>query len=180
MKKILCIVPWVILFSFTIACQDKAAMAELEKFKAQAALEAQNKELVMSLWSAIDRNDFDKLKEITAENFAIYTPGLAEPMKLETVFQAIKTHYTAFPDWKHAIEDIVAEGDKVAVKLLQSGSHKAEFEGIPATDKRITLPTLCLITIADGKIKELYALEDYLGMYQQLGLELKPIEAKKK
>jgi len=180
MKKFLCIVPLVILFCFTIACQDKAAMAELEKFKAQAGLEAQNKELVRSLWSAIDRNDFDKLKEITAEDFAIYVPGLAEPLKLETVFQAIKTHYAAFPDWNHAIEDIMAEGDKVAVKLLQSGTHKAEFEGIPATDKSVTLPTLCLITIANGKIREIYALEAYLGMYQQLGMELKPIEKTKK
>ena len=48
MKKLLCVVPLVILFFFTIACQDKAAMAELEKYKAQAKVEEQNIELVRS------------------------------------------------------------------------------------------------------------------------------------
>jgi steroid delta-isomerase-like uncharacterized protein len=180
MKKYLYIVPLVILFCFTIACQDKAGMAELEKFRAQAAIEAQNKELVRSFWSAIDKNDFIKLKELTTDDFSIKAPGLAKPMKLEDVFLAIKAHYAAFPDWKHAIEDMVVEGDKVAVQLLQNGTHKAVFEGIPPTDKKLTLPTLCLMVIANGKIRELWALEDYLGFYQQLGLELKPKEMKKK
>jgi len=37
-----------------------------------------------------------------------------------------------------------------------------------------------LLTIVDGKIKELFAIEDYLGLNQQLGMELKPKEAEKK
>jgi steroid delta-isomerase-like uncharacterized protein len=180
MNKYLYSVPLVLLFCLTIACQDKAATAELEKYKVQAAIEAQNKELVRGFWSAIDKNDFAKLKELTADDFSIKAPGLTEPMKLEDVFQAIKTHYAAFPDWKHSIEDMVIEGDKVAVKLLQNGTHKGVFEGIPPTDKKLTLPTLCLMVIANRKIRELWALEDYLGFYQQLGMELKPIEAKKK
>jgi predicted ester cyclase len=180
MKKYLYVVPLILLFCFTIACQDKTAMAELEKYRAQSAVEAQNIVLVRGFWSAIDKNDFAKLRELTADGFSIKAPGLAEPMKLEDVFQAIKTHYAAFPDWTHTIEDMVVEGDKVAVKLLQSGTHKGVFEGIPPSDKKLTLPTLCLMVIAGGKIRELWALEDHLGFYQQLGMELKPIEAKKK
>ena len=51
MKKYFCAVPLVILFCFTIACQDKAAMAELEKYKAQAKVEEQNIEVVKRYWN---------------------------------------------------------------------------------------------------------------------------------
>ena len=74
------------------------------------------------------------------------------------------------------IEDVIAEGDKVAVKLTQNGTHKAEYEGIPATGIKATLPAMHLITIADGKIEQWFAVEDYLGLYMQLGMELKPKE----
>jgi predicted ester cyclase len=77
------------------------------------------------------------------------------------------------------IEDVIADGDKVAVKLTQNGTHKAEYEGIPATGVKATLPAMHLITIVDGKIKEWFAVEDYLGLYMQLGMELKPKEGEK-
>jgi steroid delta-isomerase-like uncharacterized protein len=180
MKKLICVVPLILLLCFTFACQDKAAIRELEKLKAQRATEAQNKDLVRNFWAAIDKNDFGKLKEITADDFAINVPGLNEPLRLETMFQAIKTHYAAFPDWKHTIEDMMAEGDKVAVRLLQNGTHRAVFEGIPATDKKVTMPTQCLMVIDKGKVRELWAVEDNLGVYLQLGMELKPVETKNK
>ena len=72
------------------------------------------------------------------------------------------------------IEDVIAEGNKVAVKLNQNGTHKSEFEGIPATGTIATLPAMHLGTIVDGKIVDWFAIEDYLGLYVQLGMELKP------
>jgi len=107
-------------------------------------------------------------------------PGLAESLGKDALFQVIKTHYTAFPDWKHVIENVIAEGDMVAVKLTQNGTHKAEYEGIPATDVKATQPAMHFITIVGGKIKGWAAIEDYLGLYMQLGMELKPKEAEKK
>ena len=78
MKKLLSILPLVILFCFTIACQDKAAMAELEKYKAQAALETQNIELIKKVMGEIsDRNTavFDKLY---APDYKYYFPSRAQ------------------------------------------------------------------------------------------------------
>ena len=179
MKKYLYVVPLVLVFCFTIACQDKAAMAELEKFKTQAAVEQQNKEIVRNFFAAIDKNDFGKLKELSSDDFSLKAPGLAEPWGFDGIIQAIKAHYASFPDWKHAIEDMVAEGDKVAVKLVQNGTHKAPYEGILPTEKNVTMPAQCLLVVLNGKVKEFWVVEDYLGFYQQLGMELKPIEAKK-
>jgi steroid delta-isomerase-like uncharacterized protein len=180
MKKLLCIVPLVLAFCFTIACQDKAAMAELEKYKAQAKVEEQNKEICRNFFAAIDKNDFEKLKELSSADFSFREPGVAEPIGLDAIIQVIRTHYVAFPDWKHTIEDIIAEGNMVAIKLVQNGTHKAPYEGILPTDKIVTMPALFFIVVDNGKVKGGWAIEDYLGLYQQLGMELKPAEAKKK
>ena len=179
MKKLLMVMPLVILLCFTFSCQKQEAKAELEEFRAQAKVEEQNKEIVRDVFSAIDAGDFDRLNELFADDFAVDAPGLPEPLRKDMLFQLIKTHYTAFPDWIHVIEDVIADGDKVAVKLTQNGTHKAEYEGIPATGVKATLPAMHLITIVDGKIKEWFAIEDYLGLYMQLGMELKPKEAEK-
>jgi steroid delta-isomerase-like uncharacterized protein len=170
----------VLALCFTLSCQNKAEKAELEKMKAQAKTEAQNKEIVRIFIAAIDKNDFGKLKELLSDDFSLKAPGLAEPWGLDGLFQAIRTHYASFPDWQHTIEDIIAEGDKVAVRLIQNGTHKAEYEGIPATDTRVTMPALGLLVIVNGKIKEFWPIENYLDFYQQLGMELKPKEESKK
>ena len=179
MKRYLCIVPVVLVFCFTIACQDKAAMAELEKYRAQAKLEEQNKELARKLFAAIDRNDFAALKELCSSDVTVSAPGLTEPMNFETLTQVIKAHYTSFPDWMHSIEDVVAEGNTVVIKLVQNGTHKAPYEGIPPTEAKVTEPGIHFATIVDGKVKAIYVIEDTLGLYQGLGMELKPKEPKK-
>jgi len=179
MKKSFMILPMALILCFMVGCQDKEAMAELEAMKAQAEVEEQNKEIVYEVFTAIDVGDFDKLEELFADDFAVDAPSLPEPLRKDMLFQHIKTHYAAFPDWIHVIEDVIADGDKVAVKLTQNGTHKAEYEGIPATGVKATLPAMHLFTVVDGKVIDWFAVEDYLGLYMQLGMELKPKEAEK-
>jgi steroid delta-isomerase-like uncharacterized protein len=179
MKKYLYVVPLVLLFCFTIACQNKAEKAELEKFRAQAKLEEQNKELVRSFIAALDKNDFSRLKELVSDDSSFEAPALAEPLGSEQSISLAKAHYSSFPDWEHKLENIVAEDDIVMVKLNQNGTHKAEYDGIPATDKKVTMPGVYFFVISSGKVKKFWAIEDFLGFMQQLGMELKPIAAKK-
>ena len=180
MKKYLCAVPLVLLFCFSFACQDKAAMAELEKARNLARIEDQNKAVVRQYFEAIDAQNYSRMKELSADDFSFQSPGLPEPLRIDVLSQVAKIHYASFPDWRHKIETLVAEGDKVAVKLIQNGTHKAEYEGIPPTGKEVTMPAQCLFVIANGTVKEFWAIEDYLDFYQQLGMELRPIVAKKK
>jgi steroid delta-isomerase-like uncharacterized protein len=177
MRRILSVITLVILLGVTLVCQDKESIADLEKMKAQAEIEEQNKKVARELFALIDKGDFNGLNGLLADDFALDAPGLPEPLRKDVLFQLIKTHYTAFPDWIHVIEDVIADGDKVAVKLTKNGTHKAEYEGIPATGIKATLPAMHLITIVEGKIKQCFAVEDYLGLYMQLGMELKPKEA---
>lgn len=155
-------------------------MAELEKARNLAQIENQNKTVVRQYFEAIDAQDDSRVKELSTDDFSFRSPGLPEPLGIDTLIQVAKAHYAAFPDWRHQIEALVAEGDNVAVKLIQNGAHKAEYEGIPPTGKVITVPAQCLFVIVNGKVKEFWAVENYLDFYQQLGMELKPIEAVKK
>ena len=174
MNRSLVFLPLVILMAFTLSCQDQQALAELGKMKAQAEVEEQNKEIGRQFFVAIDQNDFDRLSDLLDPGFAVHVPGLAEALGKEAVFQAISTHYASFPDWRHVIDDVVAEGNKISIRLTQYGTHTAEFYGIPATGNEIEVAAMHLATIVDGKVKDWWVMEDYLGQYQQLGMELRP------
>jgi ketosteroid isomerase-like protein len=167
------------LFVVMIGCQNQTRKVELDKFKSIAQVQNQNKEIVREVFSAIDGNKFDKLNELFSNDFGLKAPGIEIPWKKNDVFQAIKTHYASFPDWTHNIEDMIAEGDKVAVKLTQNGTHKAQYKEISATGKIMTNPAMSIMTIVNGQVKEWWVIEDNLGFMKQLGMELKPVEKKK-
>jgi hypothetical protein len=74
MKKLLTILPLVLLFCFTGGCRDNAAMAELEALKAQAALEEQNKAKVIHFIEEMDKKNFDMYDELMADKFVMHFP----------------------------------------------------------------------------------------------------------
>ncbi len=88
----------------------------------------------------------------------------------EGVKQALGLFASAFPDWHTTIEDLIAEGDKVVMRGVASGTHRGVFMGIPPTGRRVTVSGVHICRIKDGKIVEHWAEADYLGMMQQLGV----------
>ncbi len=179
MKKFLCIVPMIFAFCFTIACQDKAAMAELEKAKDQAQIEEQNKAIVRQFFEAIDAQNYARMKELLAPDFVLHYSGPQQDFAGEAFIQLVRAYYTAFPDGVHKFEDILAVGDKVVNRALWEGTQKAEFEGLPATGTRVKFYQIGISRIENGKIKETWVVEDNLGMMTQLGMELRPKDVKK-
>jgi len=159
-----------------IGCQNQADKVELEKFKATVQIQEQNKEIVREVFNSIDSGDLNKLGNLLSDDFALYPPGSTQPWQKEALYKARNAHFAAFPDWIHKIEIMVAEGDKVAVKLTQYGTHKAMYKGIEPTNKYVTVPATQIMMIVNGKVKEWWALEDNLGLMTQLGMELKPKE----
>ena len=75
------------------------------------------------------------------------------------------------------IVDMVAEGDKVAIRLSVTGNHKGEFQDIPPTGKKLSLEEMGFITIIDGKITEGWISADTTGLMQQLGVLSSPSPA---
>ena len=77
----------------------------------------------------------------------------------------------AFPDVHHEIVEMIAEGDdKVANCFNITGTHKGEFQGIPPTGKKTSFGGMQFFTIINGKITEIWANVDMMGLMQQIGV----------
>ncbi len=88
----------------------------------------------------------------------------------EKLKQHIKLFESAFPRYKLIIEDMIAEGDKVAVQATFQGIHKGELTGIPPTSKEVALSGMLIYRISNGKIVEHWMNLDNLGLMEQVGV----------
>ncbi len=80
----------------------------------------------------------------------------------------------AFPDSYFTVEDMIAEGDKVATRKTFHGTHQGEFMGIPPTGQQVSIGLIDIVRIVDGRVVEHWAMGDNLGMMQQLGVIPQP------
>jgi steroid delta-isomerase-like uncharacterized protein len=155
-------------------------MAELEEFKAQAEVEEQNKELVKREWEAWSKGDFETYKELLAPDYACYFPSRStKPMSLEETIEIRKMLQKAFPDISWSMEELIATEDKVIMRVIERGTHKGEYMGIPATGNKYENSGISITRIENGKVVEQWEELDLLGLMQQLGMELKPRETEK-
>lgn len=76
--------------------------------------------------------------------------------------------YAGFPDLRHSIEDAVAQGDRVALRLRITGTNTQSFMGMPPTGKPISVDALAMMHIADEKVSALHGQFDQMGLMQQL------------
>lgn len=148
-----------------LACQDSSS-----------GIEEANKETVLQLNAAIDAQDYDRIREGLSADFVLHVVGMPESLDREATFKLMKEFYSAFPDFTHVVEGMIAEGDRVAVRLRFEGTHQGEFMGIPATGKKVSYAGVQLLTIVDGVCTENWALDDNLSFMTQLGMQLAPAE----
>ena len=83
--------------------------------------------------------------------------------------QLMTAYLTAFPDLRFTIDNMIAEGDRVAVHLTARGTHQGDLMGIPPTGKSITVAIMEIYRMTNGKIAEQWVSLDNLGMMQQIG-----------
>jgi predicted ester cyclase len=89
---------------------------------------------------------------------------------IENYKQHVRAFSSAFPDLQFTIDDMVAEGDTVAVRVTATGTHKGAFRGIPPTNRKVTVSMIQIDRIVGGKFVEGWSRYDTLGLMQQLGL----------
>jgi steroid delta-isomerase-like uncharacterized protein len=115
--------------------------------------------------------DLDTAGEFYAPNYVLHEPTSGELRGLEAARQFAAAYREAFPDLQTAIEDQVAEGDKVVSRFSGRGTHLGETEDFgPATGNRIEITGITIDRVANGKIVEEWTHYDALGMLQQIGL----------
>ena len=78
--------------------------------------------------------------------------------------------FTAFPEDSVTIDEILAEGDLVSYRGTETGTHRAEFLGIPATGKSATWTEIQFFRFREGKVVEHWVDVDLFSWFQQLGV----------
>ena len=134
-------------------------------------MSAEPNKAIVSRWVACGWNtgDLSLVDEFYAD-YTLHSPGMPDVQGTEA-FKAFVTRYrTAFPDIHFTIEDLVADGDKVAWRATTRGTHRGELMGIPPTGKPIVVSSSIVSRFEGGKWAEDWVLIDMLGMLQQLGV----------
>ena len=112
--------------------------------------------------------------ELLARDYVLHFPGFPVPVDREGHKHLLMMFHQGFPDWQETIDDVVAEGDKVVIRVTGRGTHQGEFQGIPPTGRRVMATGVGIGRIEDGRIAESWAEYDALGMMQQLGVVPSP------
>jgi deazaflavin-dependent oxidoreductase (nitroreductase family)/steroid delta-isomerase-like uncharacterized protein len=107
--------------------------------------------------------------ELLAPTYVLHFPGSPPIAGIEPAKQLMTAYTSAFPDLRLTTEDMVAEGDKVAIRNTWRGTHHGTFQGLPPTGKDVTFTGTDFFRVVGGKIAEQWADLDALGLMQQLG-----------
>jgi predicted ester cyclase len=123
----------------------------------------------------ISNGDLSNAAEYVAPDYNGYFTGGFPPIQgVEAFKQFVTVWVSAFSERQVTIEDIVAEGDKVALRTTFRGTHTGELNGIPPTGRQVEVTALNIFRIVNGKAVEQRVVNDDLGMLQQLGLAPAP------
>ena len=178
MKRLLVLVPLVSLIALTLGCQDQQALAEIEEMRAQTLVEEQNKEIVLRLYENTDNQNFEAVISAFAPDAPINASGRFQHIHAEDFRPIFPVWFTAFPDYTHHIQDVIAQEDKVVVRIMFSGTHEGDFFNAPPTGKPMQYLGIHIHHLKNGKIVESWVLEDMLYLWQQLEMELELAAAK--
>jgi steroid delta-isomerase-like uncharacterized protein len=122
------------------------------------------------LEEVINQNRMDRATDLVVEDFVELDPLPGQRQGREGLKEVLGMMRAAFPDIHWAVEEMVAEGDKVVTRFTWTGTHRGIFLGIPATGKSVSVKGVVIDQLEGGKMSNSRMLMDSLGMLQQLGV----------
>lgn len=135
-------------------------------------LERQHKELARRFHEEVWGNrNLAYIDERIAEDFVGHDPALPEPVEgPDGVRETAQLFQAAFPDASVEIEQLVAEGDHLAIHRTLTGTHEHEFMGIEPTGAEVEVAGMAIYRLEDGRIVEEWQVIDMFGLLVQLGV----------
>ena len=117
-----------------------------------------------------NEKNMDVFDELNAEDFVNLSAPPGMPTDREGGKMFLGGFLSAFPDSQVTIDDMIAEGDRVATKKTFTGTHTADLGEIAATGNRVTIQYVDILRLRDGRIIEHWLSMDQLSFMQQLGV----------
>lgn len=129
----------------------------------------QNKAIVRRFFEEVwNRNNLDLADELLAVDYVDHNAPPGSTGGIEGYKQSVAMFRSAFPDINFVLDDILGEGDRVAIRLTGRGTHQGNFIGIAPTGKQVSFGGMTFIRLQNGKIVERWGLSDMPGLIQQL------------
>jgi predicted ester cyclase len=128
----------------------------------------ENKRVVRGYFEELDRRKATPV-DLCAPCFTFYIAGFP-PMDLQATIRFAAMFFDALPDLSHPLDELIAEGDRVAFRCRYDGTHTgAEFMGVPASGRHITMTGIGIMRIANGRVAEFWVSPDRMTLMQQIG-----------
>jgi len=129
------------------------------------------KQVATAYFDAIRERDLDGMVACWKPGSMDYLHGIAELRVPEDLREWFGSMFRSFPDFEMVVEEIVAYGNKAAVRWSATGTFTGpgKFEGLTATGARVELEGLDLLTAEDGKVVENRAYMNAMETARQVG-----------
>ncbi len=129
-----------------------------------------NKMIARRLTMLLDDEDETELKNLLAADFVSHFAGLPKPLNREQYLQFNRLAKVAFDDLHRTVEDMIAEDDKVTLRITARGTHTGNFQGMVATGILTKMSGIAIRRIIGERITEEWVVNDQLGLMHQLGV----------
>ncbi len=130
----------------------------------------ENKAIFQQLIQLQEHGDLNTVAQVIAPNWVNHDPSLPPLQGYEGFKQLTMLFCSAFPGFHDEIEDMLAEGDKVAARWRFHGTNSGSFQGMPPTGKAVNVTATGIFRVVDGKVTDNWVNFDMLGLLQQLGV----------
>jgi len=129
-----------------------------------------NKQIIRGfIERVINEGDLDAAGCYFAEDVVELEPFPGQMPGLPGVKDVVRGLRSAFPDLRWTVEEQIAEGEKVLTRFVWTGTHEAEFFGVPATHRHVSIRGMVIDRIEGEKVKDTRIQMDVFGLMQQLG-----------
>jgi steroid delta-isomerase-like uncharacterized protein len=134
---------------------------------------SENKNIVRQMFEAISRQDLDSMDDLMANDFVLH---IHEQLLQgwESGKQFLRDEFIAFPDLSIEIEEMVAEGDLVCVRVRETATHDGPYRGLASTGRKLSYTVVAFWRLDNQKIAEGWTVFDRLNFFEQLGVISSP------
>jgi steroid delta-isomerase-like uncharacterized protein len=166
MEKLCMILPLALILCFMVGCQQQVAEGITEE---QAKVLADRS---LKVWN---EGNLELLEEYMAPDVIRHEYGVREELVgIDAIKMYIAGNRKAFPDLNITIDKIIVNDDMMVWFWTYSGTNTGPFWDDPATGRKVILPGVTIVRVANGKAVEIWDFYNTLDMMEQVGFTLTP------
>jgi steroid delta-isomerase-like uncharacterized protein len=108
--------------------------------------------------------------DLFTDDYTLHLSGVSEPISREGTKHVLAMFRSAFPDLKHTVDELIADGDTVAARWTVRGTHQGDFQGIAASGKPVFVSGTTFHHMRADRIAETWLTMDTMDLMKQLGV----------